>query len=61
MKLGNLDAKRDWGFAGDYVKVMMMLQQKAVDYVISTGIALLRAGVCRASRLASWVWITRNT
>ncbi len=37
--LGNLDAKRDWGFAGDYVEAMwMMLQQdKADDYVISTG------------------------
>jgi len=39
--LGNLDAKRDWGFAGDYVKAMwMMLQQpKADDYVIASGIA----------------------
>lgn len=38
--LGNLDAKRDWGFAGDYVRAMwMMLQQdKADDYVIATGI-----------------------
>ena len=37
--LGNLDAKRDWGFAGDYVKTMwLMLQQdKADDYVIATG------------------------
>ncbi|PIO08348.1 GDP-mannose 4,6-dehydratase [Candidatus Pacearchaeota archaeon CG10_big_fil_rev_8_21_14_0_10_34_12] len=37
--LGNLDAKRDWGFAGDYVEAMwMMLQQeKPKDYVISTG------------------------
>jgi len=37
--LGNLDAKRDWGFAGDYVRAMwMMLQQKtADDYVIATG------------------------
>jgi len=39
LRLGNLDAKRDWGFAGDYVKVMwLMLQQpKPDDYVISTG------------------------
>ena len=38
--LGNLDAKRDWGFAGDYVEGMwMMLQQeKPVDYVLATGI-----------------------
>jgi len=37
--LGNLDAKRDWGFAGDYVEVMwLMLQQdKPDDYVIATG------------------------
>src|SRR6202035_1149186 len=40
LSLGNLDAQRDWGFAGDYVKAMwMMLQQDhADDYVISTGI-----------------------
>jgi GDPmannose 4,6-dehydratase len=39
LKLGNLDAKRDWGFAGDYVRAMwMMLQQaQADDYVIATG------------------------
>ena len=39
LKLGNLDAKRDWGFAGDYVQAMwMMLQQdQPCDYVIATG------------------------
>ncbi|MBU5673848.1 GDP-mannose 4,6-dehydratase [Paenibacillus brevis] len=39
LRMGNLDAKRDWGFAGDYVKAMwLMLQQdKPDDYVISTG------------------------
>jgi GDPmannose 4,6-dehydratase len=39
LPLGNLDAERDWGFAGDYVEAMwMMLQQdKADDYVIATG------------------------
>lgn len=39
LHLGNLDAKRDWGFAGDYVKAMwLMLQQKKPDdYVIATG------------------------
>lgn len=38
LRLGNLDAKRDWGFAGDYVEAMwMMLQQdQPDDYVIST-------------------------
>lgn len=37
--LGNLDAKRDWGFAGDYVETMwlMLQQEKPDDYVIATG------------------------
>ena len=37
--LGNLDAKRDWGFAGDFVEAMwLMLQhEKADDYVVATG------------------------
>ena len=39
LHLGNLDAQRDWGFAGDYVRAMhLMLQQEhADDYVIATG------------------------
>ncbi|TSD04733.1 MAG: GDPmannose 4,6-dehydratase [Parcubacteria group bacterium Greene0714_36] len=39
LRLGNLDAKRDWGFAGDYVEAMwLMLQQDTPgDYVIGTG------------------------
>ena len=39
LKLGNLDAKRDWGFAGDYVRAMwMMLQQsEPSDFVIASG------------------------
>jgi GDPmannose 4,6-dehydratase len=39
LALGNLDAKRDWGFSGDYVRAMwLMLQQdRADDYVIATG------------------------
>jgi len=39
VSLGNLDAKRDWGFAGDYVEAMwlMLQQEKADDYVVSTG------------------------
>jgi GDPmannose 4,6-dehydratase len=39
LRLGNLDAKRDWGFAGDYVDAMwLMLQQdEPSDYVIATG------------------------
>ncbi len=37
--LGNLDARRDWGFAGDYVEAMwrMLQQDEADDYVIATG------------------------
>jgi GDPmannose 4,6-dehydratase len=40
LRLGNLDAKRDWGFAGDYVQMMwLMLQQdEPDDYVIGTGV-----------------------
>lgn len=39
LRLGNMDAKRDWGFAGDYVEAMwLMLQQdQPEDYVIATG------------------------
>jgi GDPmannose 4,6-dehydratase len=39
LRLGNLDAKRDWGYAGDYVRAMwLMLQQdKPEDYVIASG------------------------
>ncbi|AIC96101.1 GDP-mannose 4,6-dehydratase [Shouchella lehensis] len=39
LRMGNLDAKRDWGFAGDYVKAMwlMLQQEKPDDFVISTG------------------------
>ncbi len=39
LRMGNLDAKRDWGFAGDYVEAMwLMLQQDAPDdYVVATG------------------------
>ncbi len=39
LRMGNLDSRRDWGFAGDYVEAMwMMLQQpEADDYVVATG------------------------
>ncbi|HET7110602.1 MAG TPA: GDP-mannose 4,6-dehydratase [Gemmatimonadales bacterium] len=39
LRLGNLDARRDWGFAGDYVDAMwrMLQQPEAEDYVIGTG------------------------
>jgi GDPmannose 4,6-dehydratase len=40
LRLGNLDAKRDWGFAGDYVEAMWLMLQQPVadDYVIGTGV-----------------------
>lgn len=39
LRLGNLEAKRDWGFAGDYVRAMWMMLQQDVpqDYVVATG------------------------
>lgn len=39
LRLGNLDAQRDWGFAGDYVRAMwlMLQQEQPGDYVIATG------------------------
>jgi GDPmannose 4,6-dehydratase len=41
LSLGNLDACRDWGFAGDYVRAMwlMLQQEQADDYVIATGVS----------------------
>jgi GDPmannose 4,6-dehydratase len=39
LRMGNLDAKRDWGFAGDYVEAMWLMLQQPVpdDYVVATG------------------------
>jgi GDPmannose 4,6-dehydratase len=39
LRLGNLDAKRDWGFAGDYVRAMWMMlqQQRPEDFVVASG------------------------
>lgn len=47
--LGNIDAKRDWGFAGDYVEAMwLMLQQKNPDdYVIATGVTTTVRDMCK--------------
>ena len=41
LRMGNLDAKRDWGFAGDYVDAMwrMLQQSDAEDFVVGTGVA----------------------
>jgi GDPmannose 4,6-dehydratase len=48
LRLGNIDSRRDWGFAGDYVEAMwLMLQQdKADDYVISTGVTTTVREMC---------------
>jgi GDPmannose 4,6-dehydratase len=65
LRLGNLEAKRDWGFAGDYVEAMwLMLQQdEPTDYVVATGeehsvqefveIACERAGVSSERHVAT--------
>lgn len=49
--LGNLEAKRDWGYAGDYVKAMhFMLQKKEPDdYVIATGVTHSVRELCEAA------------
>lgn len=49
LALGNIDAKRDWGFAGDYVEAMwLMLQQESPDdYVVATGITTTVRDMCR--------------
>jgi GDPmannose 4,6-dehydratase len=51
LRLGNLDAKRDWGFAGDYVEAMwQMLQQPTPDdYVVATGISHSVREFCEAA------------
>jgi GDPmannose 4,6-dehydratase len=49
LRLGNIDAKRDWGFAGDYVEAMwlMLQQERADDYVIATGVTTTVREMCR--------------
>jgi GDPmannose 4,6-dehydratase len=49
LRLGNIDAKRDWGYAGDYVHAMwLMLQQdKPGDYVVATGRTTTVRDMCR--------------
>ena len=49
LRLGNIDAKRDWGFAGDYVEAMwLMLQQdQPDDYVIATGHTTTVRDMCK--------------
>ncbi|GLU36240.1 GDP-mannose 4,6-dehydratase [Pseudomonas citronellolis] len=49
LRLGNIDAKRDWGFAGDYVEAMwlMLQQEKPDDYVVATGVTTTVREMCR--------------
>ena len=49
LRMGNLDARRDWGYAGDYVRAMwaMLQQPEASDYVIATGIDHSVREVCK--------------
>lgn len=49
LKLGNLEARRDWGFAGDYVEAMwrMLQQQRPDDYVIASGASHSVRDVCQ--------------
>jgi GDPmannose 4,6-dehydratase len=49
LRLGNIDAKRDWGHARDYVKAMwlMLQQEKADDYVVATGRTTTVRDMCR--------------
>jgi GDPmannose 4,6-dehydratase len=49
LPMGNLDAQRDWGYAGDYVRAMWMMLQRdePTDYVISTGVAHSVRDLCR--------------
>ena len=51
LRLGNLDARRDWGFAGDYVDAMwrMLQQERPADYVIGTGETWTVRQLCEAA------------
>jgi GDPmannose 4,6-dehydratase len=51
LPMGNLDAERDWGFAGDYVRAIwqMIQQPEPSDYVIATGIAHSVRDLCRVA------------
>ena len=51
LRMGNLDARRDWGYAGDYVEAMwMMLQQpQPADYVVATGRTTTVREFCRVA------------
>ncbi|MBA0394968.1 GDP-mannose 4,6-dehydratase [Stenotrophomonas maltophilia] len=48
LRLGNIDAKRDWGFAGDYVEAMWLMTQQPAgdDYVVATGLTTTVREMC---------------
>jgi GDPmannose 4,6-dehydratase len=56
MYLGNLDAKRDWGHAKDYVEAMWLILQQPVaeDYVIATGITTTVRDFVKKSFFRNW-------
>jgi GDPmannose 4,6-dehydratase len=64
--LGNLDARRDWGFAGDFVEAMhLMLQQpEARDYIIATGKQHSIGELCRIAfehvGIADWIPLVKS-
>lgn len=49
LRLGNIDAKRDWGFAGDYVEAMWLMLQNSNpdDYVVATGVTTSVRDMCK--------------
>jgi len=49
LRLGNIDSKRDWGFAGDYVEAMWLMTQQAEggDYVVATGLTTTVRDMCQ--------------
>ncbi|MDV0438941.1 GDP-mannose 4,6-dehydratase [Xanthomonas sacchari] len=49
LRLGNIDAKRDWGFAGDYVEAMWLMtqQEEGGDYVVATGLTTTVRDMCK--------------
>ena len=61
--LGNLDAKRDWGHAADYVEAMWLMLQtdEPADYVVATGEMITRRGVRRGASSAASAWTGAST
>jgi GDPmannose 4,6-dehydratase len=49
LRLGNIDSKRDWGFAGDYVEAMWLMTQQVTpdDYVVATGVTNTVRDMCK--------------